>query len=74
MATTRPHHQIDGTMYLTVGNGGAQPRSVLPNADTARALSSHGFAEVSVTPERMQIEAWDSQGGRIDQVELLRPD
>lgn len=68
---TRP---IDGTTYLTVGNGGAQLRAVLPNAHTARALSTYGFAEVSATPDRMRIEAWDSQGRRIDQAVLLRPD
>lgn len=66
-------HPIDGTTYLTVGNGGAQLRTVLANANTARALSTYGFAEVSVSPERLRIEAWDSQGRRIDQAELLRP-
>ncbi|MCT0207693.1 metallophosphoesterase [Synechococcus sp. CS-1332] len=68
---TRP---IDGTTYLTVGNGGAQLRAVLPNANTTRALSTYGFAEVSATPDRMRLEAWDSQGRRIDQAVLLRPD
>jgi 3',5'-cyclic AMP phosphodiesterase CpdA len=68
---TRP---IDGTTYLTVGNGGAQLRAVLPNANTARALSTYGFAELSATAERLRIDAWDSQGRRIDQAELLRPD
>ncbi|MEA5441696.1 metallophosphoesterase [Cyanobium gracile] len=67
---TRP---IDGTTYLTVGNGGAQLRAVLPNANTARALSTYGFAELSATADRLRIDAWDSQGRRIDQAELLRP-
>lgn len=53
---------------------GAQLRTVLANANIARALSTYGFAEVSVSPERMRIKAWDSQGRRIDQAELLRPD
>ena len=68
---TRP---IDGTTYLTVGNGGAQLRAVLPNANTARALSTYGFTELSATADRLRIDAWDSQGRRIDQAELLRPD
>lgn len=68
---TRP---IDGTTYLTVGNGGAQLRAVLPNANTARALSTYGFAELSATGDRLRIDAWDSHGRRIDQAELLRSD
>ena len=68
---TRP---IDGTTYLTVGNGGAQLRAVLPNANTARALSTYGFTELSATADRLRIDAWDSQGRRIDQAELMRPD
>ncbi len=68
---TRP---IDGTTYLTVGNGGAQRRAVLPNANTARALSTYGFTELSATADRLRIDAWDSQGRRIDQAELLRTD
>jgi 3',5'-cyclic AMP phosphodiesterase CpdA len=68
---TRP---IDGTTFLTVGNGGAHLRAVLPNDNTARALSTYGFAEVSATPDRLRIDAWDSQGRRIDQAELLRAD
>jgi len=67
---TRP---IDGTTYLTVGNGGAHLRAVLPNRNSARALSTYGFAELSATPDRLRIEAWDSRGRRIDQADLLRP-
>jgi 3',5'-cyclic AMP phosphodiesterase CpdA len=61
---------IDGTTYLTVGNGGAHLRAVVPNAHTARAASTYGFAEITATPERLHIEAWDSQGQRIDRAEL----
>jgi len=67
---TRP---IDGTTYLTVGNGGAHLRAVLPNRNSARALSTYGFAELSATHDRLRIEAWDSRGRRIDQADLLRP-
>jgi hypothetical protein len=63
---------IDGTTYLTVGNGGAQLRAVLPNAHSARAASTYGFAELTATPERLRIDAWDSQGRRIDQAVLGR--
>ena len=66
-------HPIDGTTYLTVGNGGAHLRAVLPNRNSARALSTYGFAELSATPDRLRIEAWDSRGRRIDQADLLRP-
>ncbi|KEF42799.1 MAG: metallophosphoesterase [Cyanobium sp. CACIAM 14] len=63
---------IDGTTYLTVGNGGAHLRAVVPNGNTARAVSTHGFVEVSVSPDRLRIDAWDSKGNRIDQAELNR--
>jgi 3',5'-cyclic AMP phosphodiesterase CpdA len=65
---------IDGTTYLIVGNGGAHLRSVVPNDNTARALSTFGFTEVTVTPKRLRIDAWDSRGRRIDQAELTRAD
>jgi 3',5'-cyclic AMP phosphodiesterase CpdA len=65
-------HVMDGTTYLTVGNGGAQLRAIVANANTARAASVHGFTEVSATARRLRIEAWDSEGRRIDQAELRR--
>ncbi len=65
---------IEGTTYLTVGNGGAYLRAVVPNANTARALSAYGFTEITVTPQRLRIDAWDSKGQRIDQAELTRAD
>ncbi len=63
---------IDGTTYLTVGNGGAHLRAVVPNANTARAASTYGFAEITATPQVLRIDAWDSQGRRIDQAVLRR--
>nr|WP_254217034.1 metallophosphoesterase [Synechococcus sp. CCY 9618] len=65
---------IDGTTYLTVGNGGAHLRAIVPNARTVRALSTYGFAEISVTPEQLRIDAWDSRGERIDLAVLSRTD
>jgi 3',5'-cyclic AMP phosphodiesterase CpdA len=61
---------INGTTYLTVGNGGAHLRPVVPNRNTAVAVSTYGFAEVSVDRDRMRIDAWDSKGKRIDQATL----
>lgn len=63
---------IDGITYLTVGGGGATLRPVLPGPNSARAVSRHSFAELSFTPSQLTIEAWDSQGQRIDQATLER--
>ncbi|MEI7664432.1 MAG: metallophosphoesterase [Synechococcaceae cyanobacterium ELA263] len=63
---------IDGITYLTVGGGGAALRPVLAGPNSARAVSRHSFAELSFTPTELTIEAWDSQGERIDQARLER--
>ncbi len=64
---TRP---INGTTYLIVGGGGAWLRPIQANARSARALSAYSFAEVSVTPSRMEIRAFDRSGRLIDQANL----
>ncbi len=63
---------INGTTYLIVGNGGAHLRPVTPNGNTAKAVSTYGFTEVTVDGDRMRIEAWDSRGRRLDQAPLQR--
>ena len=63
---------IDGITYLTVGGGGATLRPVLPGPNSARAVSAHSFAELRFTPSELTIEAWNSQGQRLDQARLAR--
>ena len=63
---------IDGITYLTVGGGGATLRPVLPGPNRARAVSAYSFAELSFTPTELTIEAWNSQGQRLDQARLAR--
>lgn len=63
---------LDGTTYLQVGGGGAALRVVVPNERSARALSTHSFAEISATPAELTIAAWDSRGEPIDRVVLRR--
>ena len=63
---------IDGITYLTVGGAGASLRPVLAGPNSARAVSTHSFAELTFTPNALTIEAWDSQGKRIDQTQLAR--
>ena len=64
---TRP---IEGTTYLTVGNGGASLRPVVAGANTARAFSTHGFASLSVDGDDLTIQAWNSEGQRLDRARL----
>jgi hypothetical protein len=47
---------------------------VVPNANTAQALSAYGFAELTATPQRLRIDVWDSRGRRIDRAELSLAD
>ena len=63
---------LDGTTYLQVGGGGAYLRAVVPNERSARAVSAYSFAEISVTPEQLEIVAWDAKGQRLDQAVLRR--
>lgn len=63
---------IDGTTYLTVGNGGASLRPVVPGPNSARAVSTHGFASLRADAEQLTIEAWDSSGQRLDKAKLNR--
>ncbi len=63
---------IDGTTYLVVGGGGASLRPVLPNGRTARAASTHSFAELQVAGDRLALQAWNARGERIDQAVLSR--
>lgn len=61
---------IDGTTYLTVGNGGASLRPVAPGQATARAFSRHGFASLHADPETLRIEAWSTTGEQLDRARL----
>jgi len=57
---------IKGTTYLTVGGGGAVLRPVVATEQSARAVSVHSFAEITVVGERMMISGWDLRGRPID--------
>lgn len=63
---------IDGTTYLVVGNGGATLRPVVPGPNSARAVSTHGFASLHADVDALTIEAWTSSGERLDQARLNR--
>jgi hypothetical protein len=63
---------LAGTTYLQVGGGGAYLRAVVPNERSARAVSTYSFAEISVTPEQLEIVAWDARGQHLDQALLRR--
>lgn len=63
---------IDGTTYLTVGNGGASLRPVAPGPNSARAISRYGFASLHADSETLRIEALSSSGARLDQAQLNR--
>ena len=61
---------INGTTYLTVGGGGANLRSVLPNENTAYATSQYSFAELNFDAKNLRIQGWNAEGQKIDQVLL----
>jgi 3',5'-cyclic AMP phosphodiesterase CpdA len=61
---------IHGTTYLCVGGGGAWLRPIRANARSARAVSAYSFAELSLTPTRLDLRAWDLRGKAIDQAVL----
>jgi 3',5'-cyclic AMP phosphodiesterase CpdA len=63
---------IDGTTYLVVGGGGAYLRPVKPGRNSARAISVHSFAELTVKGDRLSIIAWDAEGQAIDRAALRR--
>ena len=63
---------LEGTTYLTVGNGGASLRPVVPGPDSARAVSTHGFASLHADDASLTIEAWDTRGSRLDRARLDR--
>lgn len=61
---------MEGTTYLTVGGGGASLRPVKIRRPGARAVSVHSFAELDFKPNQLNLQAWDRNGKRIDNVEL----
>lgn len=61
---------IDGTTYLTVGNGGATLRPVAAGPTSARAVSSFGFTSLHADAHSLTIEAWSSSGQRLDRARL----
>ena len=63
---------IDGTTYLVVGGGGASLRPVVANERTAKAISSHSFAELDFAGDTLTIKGIDSRGQLIDRAELKR--
>lgn len=64
---------INGTTYLISGNGGASLRPIVANGRSAKVASTFGFLELTATPSSLRIDAWNSNGSRIDQVLLTRP-
>ena len=63
---------LDGTTFLTVGNGGASLRPVAQGPTTARAFSRFGFSELHADADSLTIEAWSSSGERLDRARLNR--
>jgi 3',5'-cyclic AMP phosphodiesterase CpdA len=63
---------IDGTTYLTVGNGGASLRPVAPGPNSIRAVSIHGFSSLHADADSMTIEAFQSNGARLDRGRINR--
>ena len=63
---------INGTTYLTVGNGGAALRPVVPGPNSARAVSTYGFASLHADADSLTIEAWDTKGQQLDRARLNR--
>lgn len=63
---------INGTTYLTVGNGGAALRPVVPGPNSAKAVSTYGFASLHADPDGLTIEAWTSSGKLLDRARLNR--
>lgn len=63
---------IDGTTYLVVGNGGAALRPVVPGPNSARAVSTYGFASLHANADTLTIEALNSSGKRLDWARLDR--
>lgn len=61
---------IDGTLYLTVGGGGASLRPIQRRRADAVAVSVHSFAELEFTPRSLHLQAWDRRGQRIDDLRL----
>ena len=63
---------INGTTYLTVGNGGAALRPIVPGPNSAKAVSTYGFASLHADPDSLTIEAWNSSSQRLDRARLNR--
>ena len=63
---------IGGTTYLTVGNGGAALRPVVPGPNSANAVSTYWFASLQADPDSLTIEAWSSSSKRLDKARLNR--
>ncbi|MFM7393801.1 MAG: metallophosphoesterase, partial [Cyanobium sp.] len=61
---------INGTTYLTVGHGGAALRPVVPGPNSAKAVSTYGFASLHADPDSLTIEAWNSSSQRLDRARL----
>ncbi|VXD22146.1 conserved exported hypothetical protein [Planktothrix serta PCC 8927] len=62
---------IDETTYLTSGNGGAAIRPVGSSEWTATAASILGFTAIEIYPDRMVIQAIDTENQVFDQGIIL---
>jgi predicted MPP superfamily phosphohydrolase len=58
---------IEGTTYLTNGNGGAEIRRVGRSEWTATAVSTLGFTAIEIYADRMVIQAIDTEDQIFDQ-------
>jgi 3',5'-cyclic AMP phosphodiesterase CpdA len=66
---TRP---IDGTTYLSVGNGGASLRPVRLGTHSAVVASVFGFTSLRADATALTIEAWNSRSEHLDRAQLNR--
>ncbi|MGB5635700.1 MAG: metallophosphoesterase [Waterburya sp.] len=61
---------INGTTYVTCGNGGAKPRDVGKSEWTAYSVSRLGFAAVEVYSDRLEVMGIGTNGKIFDRGEV----
>lgn len=64
---------IAGVTYVVTGGGGYGVRPVGSSDFTVRSLSIFHFVRVEVNPQRLLLEAIDTDGAVFDSVEISKP-
>ncbi len=66
------HNFVNGVRHLTIGGGGAPLYTPAKGPFTEKSAQKHNFAIADVTFESFKVTVYDSDGNKIDIIEIIK--